>query len=314
LAWLATCHFLLKDLYCEVVDTTSGKGSFHNLNPLEAHCIGIYGHVKTAQLSVLPATGYSVPHPGCGELDPQVLQDISTSAPESGPNVNLRLGEQFLDTGLSYINETDVEFWLRKHYRVPPQLILTPIDQERWRLAAPILKADAGNEKRRLIWRKHCLKDSREVNWEWPSKYGFFRTRAWVIFMTMGLISGSIHLGAWNVPFRTEVEHLLWRVSSSLVAGIGIVFALLYSTLVKILDQVSKLYDPNKPKNQRDLNSRMFTCVRHLESICRWVLLTIYMAARAYLIVGCFSSLFHSPPEVFKQPSFSSYILHFGSG
>jgi hypothetical protein len=52
-----------------------------------------------------------------------------------------------------------------------------------------------------------------------------------------------------------------------------------------------------------------------LYAIICWVLLTtMYVAARAYLIVGCFLNLFHSQPEVFKQPSFSSYFPHFGSG
>jgi hypothetical protein len=104
--------------------------------------IRVYGHVKTAQLSVPPVSGYSVPHHGYGELDHQVLQDISTSAPESGPNVTLRWGEQLLDTGLSFINEIDVEVQ-RRYHGVPHQLVLTPIDQERWRLVAPILKAEA---------------------------------------------------------------------------------------------------------------------------------------------------------------------------
>jgi hypothetical protein len=338
-------HFRLKDLYGEVVNTTSTKYSWRTLNryePLtsfEADYIRVYGDVKTAQLSVPHVSGPSVPHHGCGELDHQVLQDISTSAPESGPNVTLRGGEQLLNTGLSFINETDIEVLLLKNYRVAPQLVLTPIDQERWRLAAPILKAEARDKKRRLVRGRNWLNDYREVNWEWPHEYGSYQIRAWIIFMTMGLIYGSIHLGAWNAPFRNEVEQRFWRISSSLVAGTGILLAILH-LFPELFELISNFIHRSQANlqisSEREMlglrsssggvNRSRSVSIRKcmydwLERVCTilcaiiyLVLLTMYVAARAYLIVGCFLNLFHSQPEVFKQPSFSSYFPHFGSG
>jgi hypothetical protein len=155
----------------------------------------------------------------------------------------------------------------------------------------------------------------------------------------MGLIYGSIHLGAWNAPFRNKVEQLLWRISSSLVAGIGILFSILHLFVEKLAYSERLMMRQAQVNRQRASKEQMlrwrsssgvnYSCsvsIRNriilwlksvcliLESIITLVLLTTYVAARAYLIVECFSSLFHSPPEVFEQPSFSSYFPHFGSG
>jgi hypothetical protein len=233
-------RFWLEDFYHEGVDMVSTK------HYCEAEFIRVYSDVKTAQLSVPPVSGTSVPHHGYGELDHQVLQDISTSAPESGRNVTLRWGEQFLDTGLSLVNETDLELHLRKDDRVPPQLVLTPIDQERWRLAAPILKAEARRKEWRPFMQEPWLNAYRKVNWQWPHEYSSYRIRAWIIFMTTGLIYGSIHLGAWNAPFRNEVEQLLWRISSSLVAGVGILFTILHVSADKLFELPDNLSKANR--------------------------------------------------------------------
>lgn len=57
------------------------------------------------------------------------------------------------------------------------------------------------------------------------------------------------------------------------------------------------------------------TCSAYLTVLMAvvWYVL-MYMAARLYLIIECFTTLAHLPPEVYLEPSWSSYLPHWGTG
>jgi hypothetical protein len=40
----------------------------------------------------------------------------------------------------------------------------------------------------------------------------------------------------------------------------------------------------------------------------------LYMLARLYLVIECFSTLAHLPPEVYLEPSWTRYLPHWGAG
>ncbi len=64
---------------------------------------------------------------------------------------------------------------------------------------------------------------------DWPGFLSeddsLFRT----IFTVAGAIYGGLHALAWNALFRTGTEHLLWRISASVVMAYGILFLLIVS-------------------------------------------------------------------------------------
>ncbi|EGO57533.1 hypothetical protein NEUTE1DRAFT_129457 [Neurospora tetrasperma FGSC 2508] len=48
-------------------------------------------------------------------------------------------------------------------------------------------------------------------------------------FGVVGLIYGGLHCVAWNAPFTTSVERILWRISSITIAATGVLVACVFS-------------------------------------------------------------------------------------
>jgi len=64
---------------------------------------------------------------------------------------------------------------------------------------------------------------------DWPQFRGF--RQDWLIYLgfsLVGLIYGALHCAAWNAPFPSRLEALLWRVSSVAVSATGFLLFLLY--------------------------------------------------------------------------------------
>lgn len=56
---------------------------------------------------------------------------------------------------------------------------------------------------------------------------------ALVLLITLlSALYGGLHLTAWNWNFPTQVEHMLWRVSCSLVAGAYPLFLIIFGIFV----------------------------------------------------------------------------------
>ncbi|KAL2671474.1 hypothetical protein Neosp_014064 [[Neocosmospora] mangrovei] len=107
-------------------------------------------------------------------------------------------------------------------------------------------------------------------------------------FLIAGLVFGGIHCAAWNFPFPTPVEQLLWRIASLLSAGL---LPLFYGVL---------LYDIHV-KGPRLLR---------LPLPAFKVIFTLgFVLARLYLIVEVFRSLFYLPPSAFVG-TWTAHIPH----
>ena len=62
----------------------------------------------------------------------------------------------------------------------------------------------------------------------------------WMLYAGLpltGLIYGGLHCAAWNAPFPTNIEVILWRVSSVMISSTFILLLLLY---------LCELYSPDR--------------------------------------------------------------------
>jgi hypothetical protein len=55
-------------------------------------------------------------------------------------------------------------------------------------------------------------------------------------FTSAGLEYGGIHLAAWNAPFTTKAQRLLWRVSGLTLAVSGPAFSTLFHGSIGLTD------------------------------------------------------------------------------
>jgi hypothetical protein len=161
-------------------------------------------------------------------------------------------------------------------------------------------------------------------------------------FCLLGLIYGGLHCAAWNAPFTTDVEALLWRISSVAAASAGILLPILWELSSENghtiafgkpfgwvydwgLAKLHIFYD-NTPKSGPE--SRLLTLLRSIDfsvaifffcgcilvAFVRWAFLfgfiLLYCVARVYLVVECFINLAHLPDSAFQVPQWSQYVPH----
>jgi hypothetical protein len=150
-----------------------------------------------------------------------------------------------------------------------------------------------------------------------------------------GSLYGGIHLFAWDGPFPSGTERLLWRISCLIIASpVGFVILLLAAAGVLIagsvmLDQLNEilplkrmfswLYTPILALLDALLDFLIDTETGFVMSFCvlagiSAIFALAYAAARIYLVVECFINIAHLPEAVFQEPNWSQYIPHFGAG
>jgi flagellar biosynthesis protein FlhB len=130
----------------------------------------------------------------------------------------------------------------------------------------------------------------------------------------------------------------MWRVSCIVLVGAMPIVVLGFASVV-LVKMVVDRFTTRDPKNLRwtwekpkDLLSRLFHTHVVLEYIAKIIKTTLkvvaaiaiwlpvlaysmaYIGGRVYLMVECFMNLAHLPSEVYKEPQWSQYIPHFGSG
>jgi hypothetical protein len=156
-----------------------------------------------------------------------------------------------------------------------------------------------------------------------PDNVSFDWTRSgWMspqILLSLGvLIAGSLyggmHLLAWNGSFLIERERLLWRISGLIVASPILVLPLIGIIALVMTWLVSGLYKCIFGVRLWISNSPLLLAIIGITAIFYYAVLLVYVAARACLVVECFIHVAHFPADVFKEPSWSRYMPHFGSG
>lgn len=103
-----------------------------------------------------------------------------------------------------------------------------------------------------------------------PESYG------WGFFfgapIATSFFGGGVHIAAWNFAFPTWLESILWRVSSIYCTGFFFFFAILGIALYE---------------------------ARRFQAIIYQILISLYVLARAYLIVEMFRTLCFLPPDAY---------------
>lgn len=109
-------------------------------------------------------------------------------------------------------------------------------------------------------------------------------------FALGGIIFGAIHCVAWNFAFPTDLEKILWRISSVITAAAIPMLYFGQFTLILIDDKT-------------------WLDVRPAYIAFAWIIYLIYTSIRFFLIVEVFRSLFYSPPDTFET-TWSTSIPH----
>ncbi|THZ06595.1 hypothetical protein D6C93_01402 [Aureobasidium pullulans] len=141
----------------------------------------------------------------------------------------------------------------------------------------------------------------------------------------VALVYGGLHLLAWNAPFNTRVEGILWKISGISVASIGpmsIAYVGLLSVTYKFLRHInrswcswcSRHWDPSRTSLAKIIQIQDVSedIIEKITQFLGVSYLLFYLFARVYLVVECFIELAYLPDSAFTTPNFTLYIPHFG--
>ena len=181
-----------------------------------------------------------------------------------------------------------------------------PIDRRRWSLAS---RACGRYSLHHInLWELPDLLRDRMPNWPRDFKInsiiddiidGVFQERLdldgnFVAFLAAftiaGFLYGGLHLIAWNSPFPSRTQRLLWRISGIAIAASGpaaLILKLISFNVARIMDAGDTLME-----------------------IVVLVFFIFYLFARTYLIIECFLSFAYLPPSIIQQPVWSQYFPH----
>lgn len=179
----------------------------------------------------------------------------------------------------------------------------------------------------RVLSTPDCLVDTVvERAHNWPSDItlseldaGSALTEAYIGLAMAGALYGGMHLLAWNAPFASRSEELLWRISGLLLMTSGPVILLLYVPRNWFRRGIEEW--ANEPlANSEHLFLRLVVLGFRIWVTGGFYLFTVllvafgvlYVFARVYLIVEWFLKLTHLPVSAYQDPSWTQYFPHIG--
>ncbi|THX70068.1 hypothetical protein D6D04_10042 [Aureobasidium pullulans] len=125
-----------------------------------------------------------------------------------------------------------------------------------------------------------------------------------ITLSVVALVYGGLHLFAWNAPFHTRIEELLWKISGIVVASIGPVLIPTWRGFIYVMNRCFYRHYRTRKELLRPI-IRVFYLL--LGSY-----LLLYLFARVYLVVECFIEVAYLSDSAFTTPVFTRYIPHFG--
>lgn len=172
--------------------------------------------------------------------------------------------------------------------------------------------------KSRYRWELPKTSSPRSKNWSLSpdsvdDAMEFTEPLSSITLSIVALVYGGLHLLAWNAPFNTRVEGILWKISGISVTSIGpmsIAYVGLLSITYKFLRHINRSYPP-RSKIIQFLN----VSEDIVDKITQFLFLSyllFYLFARVYLVVECFIEVAYLPDSAFTTPVFTRYIPHFG--
>jgi len=111
-----------------------------------------------------------------------------------------------------------------------------------------------------------------------------------------GLFYGGLHLTAWNAPFPTHTQMLLWRLSGLTLVASGFIYIGISVTFV---------YFEEKDSFTAEI-------INFLSTLLFGLFLLFYVFCRFYIVVESFITVAYLPDSVFHVPAWSRYFPHIG--
>ncbi|KIK66310.1 hypothetical protein GYMLUDRAFT_157806 [Collybiopsis luxurians FD-317 M1] len=138
----------------------------------------------------------------------------------------------------------------------------------------------------------------RVLSFEWDpydiaEEHSVLFSRATSLLFQAAVAFGAIHCAAWNFPFPTSLEQLLWRISSLMATLMPILY-----TVFLYIGQVFL---------RRCLGK---TLTRFLAVTFDFIILLLYISARLALIIQSFLALRDLPPSALQGVVWSTFIPH----
>ena len=243
---------------------------------------------------------------------PQESIGVELDSNNSKKCITLADCDEFLSTGLCFYDEGEAACLSPSWF-----VILKPMDIERWKCAAVLLKETRS-------WDTYAdyegLLERYEPDWrplyEQRKDLGM---AVWISFVCVECIYGGLHALAWNSTFTPTHEKKLWHFAVVVIVAFGPAIMLLFkgSKICWTEDLGLDIYQEAKTYPFADWKICRACCYE--ESLCAFcgygtlyflIFCVLDALARILLVMECFKALFNSAPGVFDEPSWSAYVPH----
>ncbi|KAL9102697.1 MAG: hypothetical protein Q9163_002188 [Psora crenata] len=163
------------------------------------------------------------------------------------------------------------------------------------------------------------------------SIFGSFRFfDVWMGFAAAGITYGGLHLLAWNAPFQTPLEAVLWRIAScSLICTPLILAPVILLPELRVLKEgaleVVRIVRGRKEKEKEKEQQRYPHGRKKVEALWAKTALALillpvlaaspllwflYVFGRWFLVVECFRNVGNLPKGVYKGVGWPGYLPH----
>ncbi|KAI0758915.1 hypothetical protein C8Q74DRAFT_272085 [Fomes fomentarius] len=132
---------------------------------------------------------------------------------------------------------------------------------------------------------------------------GIRRALDMVLIAVLTLIYGFVHMLGWTAEFPTALEHSLWRYSTLVVMGSGLVLHI-------VVYFVGRVRIHLQLERKTDLNLGYRLAAKVAKAVIAGIPI-IYLVASAYLVGESFRQLLALPRQAYILPSWGNYWPHF---
>jgi hypothetical protein len=139
-----------------------------------------------------------------------------------------------------------------------------------------------------------------------------------VAFTLAGFFNGGMHLAAWNAPFATSAQRLLWQISAISITSTGPAFLLILFMLHFGPNLCIALHSRFRLATTTTSGGALNTAFNTASTInlsglllfLFWVAMLLYPFGRFYLLAESLISLRYLPDSIFVQLNWSGYWPH----